>query len=386
MSKEKMQLSRGKAFFNLTGLVKRNDYTFKQDEVSPETGYKYSRLNLGIETGAGNTVYSEAMGGFYPNKENVIYVASKDDITDNYTIDWADRFDDKVLETIHDSKFIKIGVEQYEKNGGTKTTMRRFLSWYDAIEYLNKHLAEDMIVNVNGNLKYSKYQDKIQVKKEIKSIFLAKAPKDKEIEFKARFTQTILIDKYCMSDYDKATDELRVFARVLDYTKMWGEKEVKTTVPYDVNYTIKDKSSEITEKLVKNFFKVKKGITELAVEGDILEGTPISDVTDEDIPSDLKDLIDIGLYTREEIIGRMVVKGPKVSKFVITRPYFQMKEDKDGTKRPQLFCTPEKYTDDDLLLDFMIEEDNEEDNEEEDTSSEETTETESADEWLNQLK
>ena len=99
---ERTPLKKGKAFFNITGNVFLNDYTFKKDELSEKTGFKYSRLNLGIDTGEGNKVYAEAMGGYFPNKsENVIYVASKEDLTNSYTIDWEDRFDEKVLETIH---------------------------------------------------------------------------------------------------------------------------------------------------------------------------------------------------------------------------------------------------------------------------------------------
>lgn len=382
---EKVALSKGKAFFNLTGTAKVNDYTFKLNEVSEKTGYKYSRLNLGVETSAGNVVYTELMGGFFPSKENVIYVASKEDIKNSYTIDWADRNDAKVLETIHASKFIRVGIEKMvdpDNKDKEKTFVKRFLSAYDAIAYISEHITEGMTISVRGTLKYATYNDKVQIKKEITSIFLAK----EDEPFKANFVQTILLDKDSVEKLDPETQEFPISARVVDYVKMWGTKEVKTNVPYYMNYTIKQENSTMSADQVKKFltkyFKVKKGITEFAVEGDIIEGTQMGEVTEDDIPDDMQELIDLGLYTKEEILGKMVVRGDKVSKFVITKPYVQQ-IDNNGEKRIQIFFSEAKYTDADLVFDFMYETDAE--TEVEKPKADTKSSEDDSDAWLKEL-
>lgn len=49
-----------------------------------------------------------------------------------------------------------------------------------------------MIVNVKGTIGYSEYEGNVSTKKEITSIVLSKI--DDEADFKATFSQTILVD------------------------------------------------------------------------------------------------------------------------------------------------------------------------------------------------
>ncbi len=375
---EKVALQKGKAFFNLIGTAKITDYTYKLNEVSEKTGWKYSRFNLGVETTPGNTVYAEAMGGFSTRNDNVVYVNAKEDFSNRYTIDWDDRFNEKVLETIHDNCFIKIGIEKYlDKEGKEKTYTKRFLSWYDAIQYLKEHLESGMVLNVKGDLKYSTYNDKIQIKKEIKSIFLSqKEPKD----FRASFVQTVLLDKDSIGRLDNETNEYPIIARVIDYTKMYNDKEVKQNVPYLLNYFMKvnEENPELTKKVIDKFFKVRKNITEIAVEGEFVEGTQVGEVTESDIPDDMKELIELGLYTKDEVMGKLAVYGERVSKMYVSKPYIQ--KVKEGEKDIlKTFVVPEKYKPEDLILDFMYadEKDSEEEPESEDGSSQ--------DDWLSEL-
>jgi hypothetical protein len=356
---EKKILKRGKAYFNVTGEVKISDFTFKIDELS-ESGWKYNALNLGIDCGNGNVVYADMMGGFSTKRENSIYVSSKEDITNSYTIDWEDRFNEHILETIHPSKFIKIGIEKDAKgNAFTK----KFLSEYDAIAYLKEYLKDGMVVNINGNLKHSIYNGKTQVKKEIKSIFLSKAEPE---NYKATFVQSILINQDSLGKLDKETATYPLTARVVDYTKMWEDKEVKTNVPMIFNCEIEVNKSkpEVTKKMIDKFFKVNKDVTEIIVEGKIVEGQQTVQVTVDDIPEDIKELIELGIYSEEEILNKMAVGGDRVKKFIITKPYVQM-TGQDENKTPQIFVEKEKYKNEDLILDFMIASDIEENTEKE---------------------
>ena len=339
----KVKLQKGKAYFNIVGKAKVNDYTFTLDKVS-ESGYTYSRFNLGIETQPGNVIYSELMGG-YVKKDPVINAKDKNDLKIQIPVSFSDRFNPKIIELLHDSSFIKVGLESDDEG---KTVSKKFLSGYDAIQYVKDNLQDGMIVNVKGNLKYSKYNDKIQAKKEITSIYLSKAEPE---NFKATFIQTILLDKDSIGkDRVKDEGEFDIYAKVIDY----GGKEVKANIPFAVNYSLKvNENPTLTKKLLDGYFKVKKDITELAVEGIFVEGNQVGTVTEDDIPDDMLELIEMGLYSKEEILGKLVIKGEKISKMYITRPFIQ-KDDKGIIKT---FKIEERYSENDLIINVEKEDD-----------------------------
>jgi len=376
----KVALKRGKATFNLVGEARVGEYTYKTD-VTSASGWQYNTLNLGVDCGNGNTVYADMMGGFSTKRDNVCYVNSKEDFTDRYTIDWEDRFLEPILETIHQMCFIKVGIE---KEASGKTFRKQFLSEYDAIAYVQDHLEDGMVINVKGDLKYNIYNDSVQIKKEIKSIFLSKAEPE---EYRAKFIQTILIDEDAVGKFDKETNSYPISARVLDYTKMYGDKEVKTTIPFFREFEIEknELKPQITKSLLTKFFKVDNGITEIAVEGNIIEGQQTTIVSEDDIPQDIQDLIDIGVYDKEEILNKMAVSGTRVKRYIITKPYVQMVGETDEDKKVELFITKEKYKAEDLILDFMFKDEDEEEDTSTDDETDTSTDDDDDDSWLNDL-
>ena len=109
--------------FVLVGEAKINaDYTYKLDERSEKSDWVYNSLNLGVDCGdVCGTVYAELMGGYGAERDNVVYVHGKDedgkdDFENRFTIDWDDRFDEKILESVGDLCFMTVGLEK-DKNG-----------------------------------------------------------------------------------------------------------------------------------------------------------------------------------------------------------------------------------------------------------------------------
>lgn len=309
-TKKKLDKKGWVSSFNLIGEAKVNDYTYKIDEKSEKSDWVYNVLNLGVDCGDTGTVYCELMGGYGSERDNVLYVHGikeedgkkpQNDFENKFTIDWDDRTDESILESIGDMCFITVGLEKDKKGN---TFLKKFLSAYDAIEYVKEHLEADMVINVKGNLKYSKYQDNIQIKKEVTSIFLSKA--DDKSKYAAKFTQTILLKKDSIGKPDKDKGIIPIYATVLDYTKMWGDKEVKCFVPFNktFEYEIDLTNRELVEKAIAKVFKVKKGCTEITFEGDLVESGALITTTEDDIPDDIKDLIEIGAYTLEEALTK----------------------------------------------------------------------------------
>ena len=349
--------------FTLIGKPKiSDDYTFKIDEKSANSSWVYNSLNLGIDCGEKHgVVYAEMMGGYSDENENKIFAHGKkedgsDDFEQQILVDWEDRFNDEVLEEIGDLSFITVGLE---KTNEGKTFYKKFLSAYDAIAYIKEHLTEDMVVNVRGNLKYSEYNGNVQVRKNITSIALSKA--DDQSKYAARFTQTILLDKDSASlkpdNIDKDKGVMYVNTRVLDYVKEVNGVEVKGQYPYNKRFEFAmDFSNEAQcKKIMEKLFKVKKGVTQITFEGEFVEGGAVVTATWDDIPDEIKDLVDMGVFTQEEALAKCTANGGRERRMVLKKPMIKLVGD---DKVPVLQKFEERYTDDDLVLDYLYKNNN----------------------------
>lgn len=377
--------------FVLIGEAKINDYTYKLDEKSEKSDWIYNSLNLGVYCGETcGTVYAELMGGYGAERDNVVYVhgkdsEGKDDFDDKFTIDWDDRFDEKILESVGDLCFLTVGLE---KDKGGKVYYKKFLTPYDMIAYINENLEDGMVINVKGNLKYSTYNDNVQVKKEINSVVLSKV--DDSSKYAARFTQTMLLTKDSVGKADKDTGVLPIYAKVLDYVKEYKGKEVRTNIPFDktFEYELDLSNPEMAKKVVDKVFKVQKGVTEVTFEGDLIEGGAVVTATEDDIPDDIKALIVIGVFTMEEALAKCTVSSGREKRMVIRKPLIKMVEDKEGNKTPTIQKFDKKYEEEDLILDFMLASDDEEEEVEAETEVEDTDDEAPANDdndWLNNL-
>lgn len=378
--------------FTLIGKPVISDYTFKIDEKSEKSKWIYNALNLGIDCGeAHGTVYAEMMGGYSEENENKIFAhGKKDDGSDDFDaqiiVDWEDRSNDEVLEEIGDLSFITVGLE---KTSEGKTFYKKFLSAYDAIAYIKEHLTENMVVNVKGNLKYSSYNDNVQVRKNINSIVLSKA--DDSSKYKATFTQTVLINKDSASlkDVDKDKGVMFVNTKVLDYLKEYNGIEVKGQFPYNKQFEFAmDFSNEAAcKKIMDKLFKVKKGVTQITFEGEFIEGGAVVTATWDDLPDDVKELVEMGVYSKEEALARCTANGSRERRMVLKKPMIKLVESGDN-KTPVIQKFEERYTEDDLVLDYLYENENKSDESDEDEVPFNTNETESGENdmsWLDTL-
>jgi hypothetical protein len=391
--KKKLEKKNWQSKFILVGEAKTNDYTYKIDEKAEKSDWIYNSFNLGVDCGPKcGTVYAEMMGGYGAERDNVLYVWGKkedgsDDFENKFTIDFEDRHDESILETIGDMRFLTIGIEK-DKSG--KTFAQRFLSEYDAIAYLKENLTDGTVVNVKGDLKYSDYQGKVQVRKEIKSIFLSGA--EDASKYYTKFTQTMLLKKDSIGKPDKDKGTLPVNGTILEYTKMWKNKEVKQVIPltkvFEFEIDITDKTK--TQKLVDKVLKVKKGVTEITFEGVFIEGGALVTMTEEDLPEDIRDLIELGAYTLDEALAKCSENTGRERRMVLQKPMIKMVGE-EGSKSPVVQKFEQKYSEEDLILEFMTRDDEDEpDNDEppfetDDDSDEEDNNDGEDTSWLDEL-
>lgn len=374
--------------FTLIGTPKINPgYTFKIDEKSEKSKWVYNAMNLGVDCGEKHgVVYAEMMGGYNSEKAGVIFAHGKnsdgtDDFSTKLEIAWEDRFDENILADVGDLCFITVGLEKTDKG---KTFYKKFLSAYDAVAYINEHLSEDMVVNVRGTLKYSTYNDKTQVRKVINSIALSRI--DDSSKYSAKFMQSLLLTKDCVGELDKSKGILPIYAQVLDYVKELNGREIKGQIPFEkmFEYEVDVNNTEAVNKLKDKVFKVRKNVTQITFNGDLIEGGAMVTATMDDVPDDIKELIEIGVYTEEEALAKCSENGNREQRMVLRKPEIKMVGE-EGKKVSVLQIFANRYTEEELLSSKIFDDEDSDDDVSSNSKAETVTNSEEGLDWLNNL-
>ncbi|MED1125592.1 hypothetical protein [Bacillus atrophaeus] len=354
--KNEQKLAPSKRSWMAVGKAKINENSFAGLKKSEHSDYHYVRINIGIDTGEGNVVYAELMGG-YSMGNPVIYATGKDDGA-SLEIPWANRQEEAIISSVADYRLHKVGLHRDDKG---KLDIKTFLSPVDMLDYLKENLEDGMEIAVRGNIKYQEYNGEVQKKYEIQNIFLPFVNKDDDgnvlpTKYKAEFTQTILLDESSykrMAKKDKDSGEVIVSAYAVDYVSKKNGKPYKKNDPFNVAIYVKinEEDPSKTEKILDKLFKVGKGkVRELTVEGKIIEGYDQQSVNDKDIElsDEIKELIEMGLYSEEEAKKKMMVRGNKVSKMLFTRPFIQ--KDRENPDKLLMDIDDTKYKPEDLVV------------------------------------
>jgi len=343
VKRDTVALKKGIAQFTLIGKAVVNDFTFSMDKESQKSDWIFNQLKLGVATPEQGTIFAEMMGGYGSERQNVLYVHGKkmnennkevDDYGTQWKMDWEDRLNEELHAEIGEGCFLTVGIEKDAKD---KTFYKKFLSQYDAIEYVKEHLESDMVIMVKGNLVYSVYDDNTQCKKEITSIVLSKQPEENHGAF---FTQTILIDSDSVEKLDKEKNSYAINGYVVDYVSkpvIDGKKvEIKANAVFAKRFEMLHTDDVKTPKLLKLMFGAKKEeVFAVNVEGIISKGASLITTTIDDLPDDIKELIEYGAMTEADALEKCVGKGSKVETFIIQKPRIKVTE-KDGVRIPSV--------------------------------------------------
>ena len=370
MAKEINVIKRGQQNFTLIGKAKLGQYSFKIDEQSKKSAYIYSQANLTLKTKEGE-ISANVMGGYNPEKDNVIYAftkGDKDNKGQSIVVSWEDRFDKEIIETVADMKLFKAGVSKKE-DGSIEYV--KFLHPYDFINHLEQHMVDGEVYIVRGELQYQEYNGEMQIKKNITSVTLAKEEIANDPEtHEAKFSTTILTDNNFLGRPDKETMTVPVDAYVVDFFNDYQGQEIVRmvngneknglTMPVPKSFDFKiAKDMETTKKLLK-YLKPKRGaVTEIVMEGIFsksqgeLKG---EELTIDDLDDDIKFMVEIGAYSLEEALGKVnfVYGEKKPEKMLLTRPAIKKIEGKDGSSTLTVNYTPDKYNEEDLVIENIL--------------------------------
>lgn len=355
--KEELKLNPSKASFTLVGTAKLGDNAFPPESES-KSKYISRRFNLGVEIQDKKVSYAEMFGGFFGNKATELKVFKKkkpdEEKAEMIIVDWEDRLnlDASLMKEIANFSFVTVALERDAKG---KLFYKNFLSPYDAVQYIEEHLKDGDKVKVKGKLTPNYYNGTTSLKKEITYIGLA----DEEEVPKAEGILTLYIDDMSIGKSRvKQDDELDITATLIAYASKIDGTEVKKNIGYPINLVLplhsgtKDKGEAGRVKKLLDCLKAKSGkVNELGVKVSFEEGVVVRQATIDDLDDEGRELIDMGIVTLEEALGKMSVSGGRMNRVVITAPN-TVKKDVKGDERLRVEFEESVYDFADIKFDF----------------------------------
>lgn len=347
--------------FSIRGVAKINQKSFSFDQRS-DKGWIYNRLNFGIDCGADiGTVYVQAMGGYSSKGNSVIYVHgkdenNKDDFENRYTIDFEDRNDPSVISEIGDTCFSNVYLEKDVKEN---LSLERFLSDYDLIKYLSEHLEDGMCISVSGTMQWQEYNGNVNAQRNIQRVTLVDNDPDK---YHANFTQTVLIDRdsFNKEKFDKDKNVFYITGHVLERVKSYSghnlvddNNKSGKLIPLPVVFEYEPpKNKDVALKAIKKLFQPKKGVTQITFDGDYICSGAVVQTTIDDLPDDIKEMIELGIYTEEDALAKCADNGSRENRMILRSPQIKNVVDDDGNKSPAVQLFENMYDDEDLIIEF----------------------------------
>lgn len=344
--------------FQAVGKVVLNDKTFFLDQQSEKSDWIYNRLSLMIDCGPeSGMAFVSCLGGYGSARDNVVYVHGKkpdgsEDWSNSYTISFEDRKNETILAELGRSCFKVAGLERDTKG---KTVYKNILTEYDFIEYISEHLEDGMVVNVRGNIQYQFYNGNTSMNLNLTNIALSNAEPE---DYRARFTQSILIDESSKGEIDKEAKELDVSGYVLEWMKEYrghdlGDGKSKkgeiAPLPYSFKYKLNMENPELTKKAVKKLFGIKTGtVTLTTFEGMMVSSGAVVQMTEADLDDDIRELVSLGIMDLDEALTACATNGNRERKMVLLRPRIKNTNQQDGTFTHEVQIFPEMYQQEDL--------------------------------------
>ena len=290
-------------------------------------------FNPRIDGADGQSKYMRFSSGYDTTKGKKIFAQSKSKTS--LEIPFGDRKNQNMIDLVDDKSFIKVGIGKViEKNAETNKEYKvwefnRFLDAFDAIEFLNKMmpLASKNKVRLVGKIKYSVYNDEVQTNYELQTIYLLNGNEEegKELASKFCFTQNVLLTEGAV-DKSKLETEGTVKVATNVYVKIKQEYKV---LPLEFMMIAKDDSQKETfKKVIDRYFDIKGDtVRRINLDCRFESGYIASNVEESDLPDDAKELIEDGLYSKEEVM-KMYANKDRVDRLVITRPLIKKIDNK----------------------------------------------------------
>lgn len=358
------ELKGGTARFKITGRVKIDEDSLPGAQQKEGSTWRHVNSSFRVQTDEGNSIYVRIWGG-YKTDNPILYKFSADRSEGMIQVKWDSRKESSVLEKVSNASLLRASLEKDETG---KRITKEFLSEIDFEEYLQEHLHDGQLVTLTGEVEYSEYQGEVQRRFNLRNIYMAESyEKDGETvepTQESLLYQTYILDNDSVSRRankeldDNGQTVINAFVpQYVSSVRINGKyRELKKTVPYAQGLVVRvNKKSdgtddlELKKKLVEKVFNVPRGtVREVTTINKIIEGYNESTVDNlEDVMSpELRELVELGIMTEEEIKEQTSIRGNKISE-IEYKGVRTHKNPDTGEVRPAIF--DDKYTEEALV-------------------------------------
>lgn len=332
------QIKTTNGYFDVVGeiIVDAKTFTLGQPGKNNQNWIQ-NIFNPKIEADNGKSMYMRFSSGYDAVKGKTIYARSKSET--NLEVAFGDRNNENIISLVDEKSFIKVGIsKELVKDEATgkeykQWVYKNFLDTFDVVAFLQQvmPLASKQKVRITGAVKFSTYNGEVQRNYDIQNIYLLNGNEDegKEMQPKLEFTQNVLLTKGCVVDeLDKENGVATVNALV-----MIKEKKEFKTVPVKLLMKPQDeKQKETYKKLIPMVFEVPEDkVRKIALDCIFEVGYVAGNVNENDLPQEAKELLDMGLYTMEEVMKMYAVRE-RVDNLLIKRPKIKIVDGKPNVE------------------------------------------------------
>ncbi|MFS1518604.1 hypothetical protein V1503_19385 [Bacillus sp. SCS-151] len=355
--------------FEFVGNLYLNDDKFLEVKES-DSGWVGKRLNFAVQESKNNSVFIEYYGGYSKSKANVVFTFGKSteyEKGEKLEIPWEDRKKQETIEMVADfKKFIvdfttqqevkekaaklryeirsieykdeitdsdKVKLSKLKKELETLSVNRKeFIHELDAVEYLAENLNtyKKHKFRLTGNIEINEWNGKFYRKFKPTLIEIVEDDTPNQL----RGTMDIFFIKGCIDDKD-FEDEKKVFidGYIIDYDNN-AKKDVFYPQQFILNAQKLDFENELHVKrfnFIKNKFDVKnkKSVYHLQWVVSFFRGADVVEFTYDDLTSQQKESVDIGLAKVEDFKPKGQVLGESVEENRLIKPLLQIVNDQN---------------------------------------------------------
>lgn len=353
--------------FTVTGLVKGLGEDSFQFDVKGKNNINWNQnvMSIRLDDTKGNSFFLNTRDGFDLVRGKDIYTQSKDG--KNLKIPFGERMNELLLEKVDENKMIRVGyaIAEVEDEKGHKYNTwvyKNFLTVFDLIKFLKESLQNDMKVTFKGRTKYQSYNGETSEQYEIQRVYIE--PQDvpekfNTYQFGFEFNQTFLLNSDSVDDSKFESEgiaKVKAYIYQLETKKGADGKNIKTTndegkqvnakfpVVYPVEYVVRaGEKKDVMKKVIDKYLNVT-GDTVRCIEyvGKFVQGYSVSNITEDDLPEDVKEMIELGLYTVEDAL-KMCAGKERISEQQLIKPRLVKIDDKAS-----IHMDDKTYTKDDL--------------------------------------
>lgn len=319
-------------YFDFVGMIKGfGTESFKKDLLGTNNqNWVYSRLSVMLTDGNGKNIYINMQDGYDRVKGKTIYAQTQDD--QNMQISFADRFNDGIRAVLKDSSFLKVAtrkvqVEAKDRNTGEVIMENgqpkmievwdytRFLSLYDMVLFLSDKLTDGLKVRMTGQVKYREYNGNTQREYNVQKVFFLPEGDETPCEFK--ITQTVILDSDSVDSAKLDSDNVATL-RAKIYQKK--NKDEMMVLPLNLSIRTTPEKLESCKKGIDVLYSVTGDtLRKINLECIVNSGYIQTEATIDSIPQEMQDLIDAGVFTKEDILKSYTNKE-KVDELLVIKP------------------------------------------------------------------